>query len=128
MPFETYQKGSSSSRASSQRPQLSLRKSGTIGLNASARQKHLEGFNYALMKYDAPNELIGIELYDEEVDGAYKIRKSKKENHGAQINCRGFTGEFGLRPDKTTRYPIEKADKGNMLVADLSEELKTIDG
>lgn len=127
MPFETYQKGSSSNSTSTKKPQLSLRKSGTIGLNAAARGKFLEGFDWALMKYDAPNELIGIELHEEEVDGAYKIRKPDKENHGAQVNCRGFTGEYGLRPDKTTRYELEKADKGNMLVADLDEALKTIE-
>ncbi len=130
MPFETYDKGSSkSSGRSTNKPQLSLRKSGTVGFNNAARREYLEGYDWALMKYDKHNELIGIELYEEEVESAYKIRKPDNDNWGAQVNCKGYTGEYGLRPEKTTRYEIGQADKGDMLVVDLNEdEIKTVEG
>jgi len=126
MPFETYDKGSSTGKVNTNNPQLSLRKSGTIGFNAAARQKFLQDYDYAVMQYDKENELIGIIPKKEETGKAYKIRKAKKDTHGAQINCKGFTTNWGLIPEKTTRYKIQKADRKQRLVVDLDDEIKKI--
>lgn len=127
MAFETFTKKGSSGGKSNQPPQVSLRKSGTIGLNNSATEKYLDGYDWAVMKYDKVNRLVGIEIHQNEVDGSYKIRKADREGHGSQINCKAFTREYGLIPDKTTRYEVEMDDKGEMLVIDLDKPYKTID-
>jgi hypothetical protein len=126
MAFEKFTKKGSSGGRTGQKPYISLRQSGTIGINNAATEKYLNGYDWGVMAYDKVNRLVGIELHQEEVEGAYKIRKSDREGHGSNINCKAFTREYGLRPDRTTRYDIQPDDKGKMLILDLDEPAKKI--
>jgi alkanesulfonate monooxygenase SsuD/methylene tetrahydromethanopterin reductase-like flavin-dependent oxidoreductase (luciferase family) len=126
MVFEKFTKKGSSGGRSGQKPYISLRRSGTVGVNNAATEKYLDGYDWGVMAYDKVNRLVGIELHEQEVEGAYKIRKSDREGHGSNINCRAFTREYGLIPDRTTRYDVQQDNEGEMLILELDEPAKKI--
>ena len=122
MPFRKFkQKGGKSGGGSTIGPRISLRKSGTIGLNNHTTEKFFDDEDYVELHYDVVDDKIGLSPLDEETEYSYAVRKSDKDGHGSQITCSNFLEEYGLVPEKTTRYPAQRDGENGLVIADLRE-------
>lgn len=116
MSFEKFEGGGRG--RSSSGPMISLRKSGSIGINGAAMAEHFEDVEAAVMYYDEDDDRVGIERVDDaDADGAYTISRT---NDTGSITPSAFLRRYDLVPEVTTQYEPE-------LVEDDGTELVTID-
>jgi hypothetical protein len=121
MSFEKFQGGGRG--RSSSGPMISLRKSGSIGINGAAMAEHFEDVEAAVMYYDEDAEQVGIERVDDtDAEGAYTISRT---NDTGSITPSAFLRQYDLVPEVTTQYEPEIVeDDGTELVAiDLEEPI-----
>ncbi|WP_275737249.1 hypothetical protein [Halorhabdus sp. SVX81] len=122
MGFKKFtKKGGKASGKSRMGPRISLRKSGSVGFNHATVEEYFEGKDYVECFHDAVNQKVGFHPNEDETNDSYKVRKSEKESHGAQVNCRAFMNEFDLVPEKTTRYKAEWDSDQELIVIDLTD-------
>lgn len=121
-----YKKVSGSSRGSSSEPMISLRKSGSIGINTAALEEFFkDSHEYVEVFYDEENNKLGLLPKEEETDSTYTLTRS---NSGGSVTPSSFLNSNGLVPPITTQYaPFEDSLNGdNTLVSiDIDEELGT---
>jgi len=105
-------------------PKISLRKSGSIGVNQSALEEYFEDDDGAVLYYDEEENRVGIEpVADKEADeAAYTVSKT---DSGGTIAGQAFLERSGLQPDITTQYVPEWDDERGFVVVDLDEPAKT---
>jgi len=119
MPFEKFE-GGGQGRSGSTAPKISLRKSGSLGINNNALEQFFEDSEAAVMYYDEEENQVGIQPLESKDDdeNAYTISKS---DSGGSITPSAFLKRYDLIPDITTQYtPEAKAVNQNL-------ELVTID-
>jgi hypothetical protein len=122
MGFKKFtKKGGKSGGQSNVGPRVSLRKSGSVGFNHATVNEFFDGKDYVECFNDAVNQKVGFHPQSENTKDAYKVRKSKKEGHGAQVNCKAFLNEFDLVPEQTTRYKAEWDDEQDLIVISLTD-------
>jgi hypothetical protein len=122
MGFKKFtKKGGGKSMDSTVGPRISLRKSATIGINYPATQKFFSASDNVELFNDVVNQKVGLHPVGEETDDSYKVKKSDKEGHGAQVNCRAFLREYDIVPEKTTRYKAKWDDEQDLVVIDLTD-------
>jgi hypothetical protein len=114
MGFEKFEKGSFRGQGA---PQVTLRKSGSIGISKAAVDEYLPDSDGAVLYYDDEANRIGIEPVAVEDDpDAYQISFNEGS---ATINGTSFLKRFGLVPDETTAHEPEWDDDKGMIVVDL---------
>lgn len=104
---------------------ISLRKSGSIGINGAAMAEHFEDAEAAVMYYDDEENRVGIErVGDADADGAYTISET---NDTGSITPSAFLTQYDLVPEVTTQFEPEiLEDDGTELVTiDLDEPIGT---
>jgi hypothetical protein len=99
-------------------PELTLRKSGSIGLNTAAVSRF--GFDkapFVMLYYDKVHRRMGLQL-DATGDkpGAFKIRV---KNGKADIMAKKFLDHFGVEHAADMRYSILRSEADSMLIVDL---------
>jgi len=119
-----------SGRGGSKGPMISIRKSGTIGINSKAVEKYFDdSHTHAKVYHDEPNGKLGIrpltEEEQKEIDNTLKLTRS---NSGASVAPTSFLKGEGLVPKVTTQYePFE--DKMNaditLVSIDLDDDIGT---
>lgn len=124
MSFEKFEGGGRG--RSSAGPMISLRKSGSIGINSAAMAEYFAGAEAAVMYYDEDENRVGIERVDDaEQDDAYTISRT---NDTGSITPSAFLTRYDLVPEVTTQYEPElyELDDGPDLVTiDLDEPIGT---
>ncbi|QCW01786.1 hypothetical protein [Natrinema pallidum] len=121
MGFKKFtKKGGKAGGKSGVGPRVSLRKSGTVGINHAAVSEYFEEKDYVELFNDAVNQKVGLHPRVDETDASYKVRKSDREGHGGQVNCRAFLNEYDIVPEKTTRYKATWDDEQELIVIDLT--------
>lgn len=122
MPFEKVSKSSTSSTAD---PMISLRKSGSIGINSSALEEYFsEDTEYAEIYYDEEENKIGIKPSDDTGD-SYTLSRSSS---GGSLTPSAFLKTYDLVPEVTTQYePYIESLSGDieLVTIDLDDPLKT---
>jgi len=105
-------------------PKISLRKSGSIGVNQSALEEYFEDDDGAVLYYDEEENRVGIEpVADKDADeAAYTVSKT---DSGGTIAGQAFLERSDLQPDITTQYVPEWDDERGFVVIDLDEPAKT---
>lgn len=105
-------------------PMVSIRKSGSIGLNQPVVEEYFADDDGAVMYYDEASNEVGIEpVADKDADeAAYTVSKT---DSGATIAPQAFLETYDLIPDVTTQYDPEWDDDEGLLVIDLDEPKKT---
>ena len=117
MGFEKFEKGSF--RGTGQ-PQVTLRKSGTIGISKMAVEEYLPDSNGAVLYYDDEANRIGIEPVSVDNDpDAYQISFNEGS---ATINGSSFMKRFDLVPEETTAYEPKWDDDTEMIVVELDKQ------
>jgi len=121
MPFEKFDEtGSGRGRTPGTDPMISLRKSGSIGINQAALEEYFADADGAVMYYDPEERRVGIEpVADKESDeAAYTVSKS---DSGGTIAPKTFLKTYDLVPDVTTQYTPEWDDERGFVVVDLDD-------
>jgi len=125
MAFEKYEEGGRGrGRPRNTEPIISLRKSGSIGVNQAAIDEYFEADDGAVLYYDAEEHRIGIEpVADKDADdAAYTVSKT---DSGGTIAAKSFLERYDLRPEVTTQYDPEWDDDVGLLTVDLDADGKT---
>lgn len=121
MGFEKFDdSGRGRGRPAGADPMVSIRKSGSIGINRPALAAHFEGHEGAVMYYDEEDNRMGIEpVTDKDADeAAYTVSKT---DSGGTIAAQAFLETYDLLPEVTTQYdPGWNEDRG-MIVVDLDD-------
>lgn len=123
MGFEKFDEaGSGRGRPAGTDPMISIRKSGSVGINQAALTEHFEESGGAVMYFDEEDNRMGIEpVADKDADdAAYTITKS---DSGGTIAPRAFLERYDLVPVVTTQYEPEGED--DLIVVDLDEPTGT---
>ena len=111
---------------SSAGPMISIRKSGSIGINHAAMAEYFEDVSAGVMYYDEDERRVGIERVDDtDEEGAYTISRT---NDTGTITPSAFLTKYDLIPEVTTQYrpEVTESDDGTELVAfDLDEPIGT---
>ncbi|WP_254823000.1 hypothetical protein [Haloglomus halophilum] len=103
---------------------ISIRKSGSIGVNQAAIEEFFEDDDGAVMYYDEDANQVGIEpVADKDADdAAYTVSKT---DSGGTIAPKAFLERYDLIPEVTTQYDPEWNDDESLVVLDLDEPKKT---
>ena len=123
MGFEKFEEsGSGRGRPAGTDPMVSIRKSGSIGINKAALDEFVDDSGGAVMYYDEEASRIGIELVadKDEDEAAYSITKS---DSGGTIAPKAFLWKYDLIPEVTTQY--EPIEEDGMVVIDLENPIGT---
>lgn len=118
MGFERYEPSQAQARGN---PLVSLRASGSIGLNNATVATHFSGCQWAELYYDDEDRRVGIKPVEEETDHAYSIQHGTEPSHGASIFAAGFLRDHQLLPAETTRYPPTWNERAALLAIDLDD-------
>jgi len=125
MAFEKFDEaGSGRGRPATTDPMISLRKSGSVGVNQAAVNEYFDDNDGAVLYYDEEENRIGIKpVSDNEADeAAYTVSKS---DSGGTIAGTSFLKKYDLVPEITTQYdPIWDEDE-ELVVIDLDSPLGT---
>lgn len=125
MGFEKFDdSGRGRGRPAGADPMVSLRKSGSIGLNAATLDAFFDDSEGAIMYYNDDDNKIGIEpVPDSDVDdSAYTISST---GSGGTIAPRAFLEDYGLIPEVTTQYDPEWDEGRELVVVDLDDPTGT---
>lgn len=125
MGFEKFDEaGSGRGRPAGTEPMLSIRKSGSIGVNQAAIDEFFEDQDGAVMYYDEDADQVGIEpVADKDADdAAYTVSKT---DSGGTIAPKAFLERYDLVPEVTTQYDPAWNDDESLVVLDLDEPKKT---
>lgn len=108
-------------------PRISLRKSGSIGINGKAIESFFGNESYVTLYYDRDNKRVGIRPERKSTKDTYKLQKREKSGHGGSISATSFMREFDLIPAKTKQYRAEWNEEEGMIVANVSNPVITYD-
>lgn len=125
MGFEKFDdSGSGRGRPAGTEPMISVRKSGSIGINQAALTEYFAENEAAIMYYDADADRIGIEpVADKDADeAAYSLTRS---DSGGTLAPKAFLRTYDLIPEVTTQYEPAWDEDAGLVSLDLTDPLKT---
>jgi len=125
MAFEKFEEaGSGRGRPAGTEPMISLRKSGSIGVNQASLEEFFEDQDGAVLYFDEDANEVGIEpVADKDADeAAYTVSKT---DSGGTIAPQAFLEKYDLVPDVTTQYDPEWDDDEGLVVVDLDDPTGT---
>jgi len=127
MAFEKFdESGSGRGRPAGTEPMISIRKSGSIGVNSAALEQFFDDNEGAVMYYDEETNQVGIEpVSDKDADdAAYTVSIS---DSGGTIAPKAFLERYDLIPEVTTQYdPMwDDEDERSLIVLDIDEPTGT---
>ena len=125
MGFEKFDEaGSGRGRPAGTEPMISIRKSGSIGVNQAALDEFFEEQDGAVMYYDEDANQVGIEpVADKDADeAAYTVSKT---DSGGTIAPKAFLERYDLIPEVTTQYDPAWDDDETLVVLGLDAPKKT---
>lgn len=106
MPFEKFEDAGSGRGTAG--PKLSLRKSGSIGINNAALEEFFdENDGAVVMYYDEDENQVGMKPVEDKdsEDGAYTLSRSES---GGAVTPSAFMNRHGLVPERTEQYKPNK--------------------
>lgn len=118
MAFEQYERSGDSA---SGQPQVSLRASGSIGVNNGAVDAYFESADYVRLYHDRETARVGIEPRESDSGDEYSLQRGEAETHGATVYAGGFLREYDLIPDRTATYPATWDEDAGLVAVDLDE-------
>lgn len=121
----TFEKVESGGRGSTAQAKVSLRKSGSIGINNTALNEYFEDSDeYVELYFDAEENRLGIQGLSEETDDSFALSRSES---GASVTPTSFLRSADLIPDVTTQYSpeIQKHEDTELVVVDIDDPIGT---
>jgi len=123
MGFEKFE-DSGRGRPPASVPKVSLRKSGSIGINQVALGEYFDENEGAVLYYDEEENRIGIKPVADKAtdDAAYTV--SKNDSNGT-IAGETFLNRYDILPEVTTQYTPQWNDDEDLVVIDLDDPVAT---
>jgi len=106
-------------------PKISLRKTGSIGINQPALEDFFdEDDEYVILYFDEENNKLGLRGVEEESDDTYTLTRSES---GGAVTPMSELKQNGLIPNITTQYSPEMENMGDteLVTIDLDNPLDT---
>lgn len=125
MEFEKYEK--SKAGRGGVGPRVSMRKSGSIGINGAAMEEYFEGFDWVTLYFSKENDLVGIKPESERVSDSYSLQHRGGQGYGGSINATSFMREYDLLPNKTTQYRATWSGEQGMVIVDVTDPVLVYD-
>lgn len=125
MAFEKFEDaGRGRGRPAGTDPMISIRKSGSIGINAAALEEYFAEADGAVMYYDADDNRVGIDptADPDDDEAAYTVSKS---DSGGTIAPKAFLEQYDLIPEVTTQYDPAWDEDEDLVVIDLDDPRST---
>jgi hypothetical protein len=119
MSFEEFQPRDVSG---SDEPVISLRKSGSFGINQACIDEYFEDAEGIKLYYDKENNRVGLEGREENTSETYVLTESAS---GGTVTAYAFINRYQLKPKVTTRYKAEEDEDNGFVVIDLDEPIGT---
>lgn len=103
MGFEKFESAGQGRGGGSIGPMISLRKSGSIGINNEALDEFFGDAESVVMYYDEDENRVGMKPVDDpsEEEGTYTLSRS---DSGGSVTPSAFLRQHDLIPDITTQY------------------------
>jgi hypothetical protein len=120
-----FKKVETGGRGSTAQAKISLRKSGSIGINNTALDEYFsEDDEYVVLYFDDEERMLGIQGIDEETDDSFALSRSES---GASVTPMSFLRSADLIPKVTTQYSPEtqKHEDTELVVVDLDDPIGT---
>lgn len=124
MPFEKFEETGRGRGQGTVKPIVSLRKSGSIGINSTAMEEFFEDAEAAIMYYDEEENRVGIRPVDSPDADEHAYTISMTEGTGT-ITPVSFLEHHNLVPEMTTQYRPEWNGNHELVVVDLDEPIAT---
>jgi len=127
MPFEKFEGTGSGAGATVTEPRISLRKSGSIGINNVALDEYFDGYDAAVMYFDEAENQVGLEPVEDKESAEHAYTVNKTESGGA-VTASSFLRGNDLVPNITTRYSPEQQtvdDDLELITIDLDNPMGT---
>jgi len=121
MTFERYKK------SDGEGARISLRKSGSIGLNSATIEQYFPRHDWVVLFYDESNNRVGLEPKDEKSEDAYKVQKRDGKKQGGSINATSFMRDYDLIPSKTKQYRAQLHEETGLVCLDVNNPVLTYD-
>lgn len=102
----------------SKEPMISIRKSGSFGLNKACFNEYFEDAKSVSLFYDEEDNLVGFKPHEEDKEDAYVLTEMKS---GGSITTYAFMNRYNLSKNITTRYVAQWDDDNELLFIDLDE-------
>lgn len=121
MAFEKFSEaGSGRGRPAGTDPMISVRKSGSIGVNRPALEEFFGDNEGAVMYYDEEANQVGIEPVEDNDadDAAYTLSVT---DAGGTIAPKAFLERYDLIPEVTTQFDPEWNDDESLVVLELDD-------
>jgi hypothetical protein len=101
-------------------PKISLRKSGSIGVNQVALDMYFDDCDGAVLYYDSDDNRMAIRPVPDKsaAEAAYTVSRVET---GGTIGAVAFLKEFDLEPDVTKQYTPEWDDEEDILLVNLDK-------
>ena len=125
MTFEKFDEtGRGRGRPTGADPMISIRKSGSIGINGAALEAFFTDEDGAVMYYNKEDHQIGIEPQPDQdaEEAAYTVSRT---DAGGTIAPKAFLEEYELIPEITTQYEPRWHDERDLVVVDLADPIGT---
>lgn len=124
MALEQHDRKTGHTKAKGEAPKVSLRKSGSIGINKHALQQFFADCNAVILYYDPEQNNIGIEPIEELHDhpNTYKITR-RNPNAGGTVTPKSFLAEYDLQHSETLHYSVEWDNDRELLIVNLDQEM-----
>lgn len=107
-------------RTGNAEPIVSLRKSGSFGLNQAVIDEFFEDAESVALYYEDEENIVGFEPRENNDDDAYVLTEGES---GGSITAMAFVNRYQLEPEVTTRYVPEEHD--GMVVINVDEPAGT---
>jgi len=105
-------------------PSISIRKNGTMGVNAVCVDKYFGECRYIEYYYDRDGKRIGLKPVKTKTEECYPVFFSKRSKSGT-IAARKFFEYYGIDyKSGTKRYEVHWDDENKFIVADLGKDLE----
>ncbi len=119
MSFEEFQPRDVSG---SDEPVISLRKSGSFGINEPCIEEYFEDAEGIKLFYDKENNRVGFKGQDENTSESYVLTESAS---GGTVTAYAFINRYQLKPKVTTRFEPEYDDDEGIVIIDLDNPIGT---
>lgn len=99
---------------------VTIRATGQMGFSSGAQNLYkIRGCNYCVLYFDPERRVVGMELTEENCEGAIPIKKSDSNTH---IRAKNFCDRFEIDYTKSHRHRLRKDPESGFLYFELGQE------
>ena len=101
---------------------ITVRQTGQLGFNAGAINRYkINDFAFCVLFFDEEQKVIGLQLVNEQTEGAIEIKKSESNTF---VRGKSFCDRYGIDYSESHRFELKREEKENgLLYFELGKEL-----